>query len=104
MALGTLCPLLREIHSITIKNSCCREAQLTQKLEVALGTVCPLLREIVIDLMPFLSYTEQLLQEGAADPEAGGGAGNRLPIAQRDHDRFCALPLLTRTAVAGRRS
>jgi hypothetical protein len=52
------------------QNSCCREAQLTQKLEVALGTVCPLLREIMIDFAPFLSKTlvgshgQDLLIEG----------------------------------------
>lgn len=47
-----------------------REANLTQKLEIALGPVCPLLREIMIDFAPFLSKTligshgQELLMEG----------------------------------------
>lgn len=47
-----------------------REANLTQKLEIALGPVCPLLREIMVDFAPFLSKTlvgshgQELLMEG----------------------------------------
>lgn len=47
-----------------------REANLTQKLEMALGTVCPLLQEIMVDFAPFLSRTligshgQDLLMDG----------------------------------------
>lgn len=58
------------LSQLNLSTSSSREANLTQKLELALGPVCPLLREIMIDFAPFLSKTligshgQELLMEG----------------------------------------